>query len=599
MKNTKTKDTSFLFLLALMFIFPFLKGMHDTLTVIIMAAIMIVAIIFKSRKNKCFKYSLDFNFIVISIWSTSYLISSFYAIDKGMALLGFLKMLSIPIFLLLYFQYDISEERKNNIFKVISYSGVFMLLLSALLVPLLKFIPCILDSTTLQKILNYINSSGTWLRVGMVLLLLPFQPLPNLFASNRLQGFFNYANSFGLWLLIGIIILLFQEKLNKKDIASLIILTLGIVLTNSRAIIILTVLAFIISFFFTKLDKKKYITISLTLIAIGISLILLLNFININSRLSDVTSSSEFLTRFLYYKDAITQILKHPFGLGHQGWWTIQSTVQTGVYDCQYVHNAPIQIMLDVGIIPCLLLIALIFKTLFDKKVTAMEKIILLFILAHSMIDFDFEFLAIVYLILLLPHYTIKTTSSKAPHIFLFVLLAINVYFIFPLAFFEANMNELAYKFYPNYTFALRKQILMTDDVDTKLEFATRANKLDKYSYDIYQALHEVALENGDTEEAYKYMRKVLEANKYSMVAYIKYLNFLETAMYEYMDTGDDENTKLYMERIIEVEELIQKALDETNPLAFESNHPPLLDIPEEIQAFIDEVKEYYYEYYE
>lgn len=562
MKKTNTKNTDTTLISLLLFILPFFKGMHDTLTVIIMAAIMIVAIIIKSRKNKEFCCSFDFNFIIILIWTASYLITSFYAVDKGMAFLGALKMLSIPIFLLLYFQYDITKERKNNIFKAVSYSGVFMTILSLLLAPFPKF-------TTF------------------------------FFASNRLQGFFNYANSFGLWLLIGIIILLFQEKLNKKDIASLIILTLGIVLTNSRAIIILTVLAFIISFFFTKLEKKKYITISLSLIAIGISLILLLNFLNINSRLSDVTSSSEFLTRFLYYEDALSQIIKHPCGLGHQGWWTIQPVIQTGVYDCQYVHSAPLQIMLDVGILPCILLVILIIKTLFDKKVSSMEKVILLFMLAHAMIDFDFEFLVIIYLITILQSYTIKSFNAKAPQIILSALALLFIYFIFPLSFFEAKNAKLAYTFYPNYTFALRNQMLNTNDSDEKLELAKRANKLDKYSYDIYLSLHEVALENGDTEEAYKYIKKVLDANKYSMVAYIKYLNFLETAMYEYMDTGDDENTKLYMERIIEVEELIQKALDETNPLAFESNHPPLLDIPEEIQAFIDEVKEYYYEYYE
>ena len=596
MKNIKNKE--FPLIPILLFIFPFFKGMHDTLTVIIMAAIMIVAIIIKSRKNKCFKYSLDFNFIIILIWALSYFVSSFYAVDKGMAFLGALKMLSIPIFLLLCFQYDISEDRKKHIFKAIAYSGVFMTILSLLLAPLLKFMPNIFDSTTFQKILNYIKSSGTWLRIGVVLLLLPFQPIPNIFTANRLQGFFNYANSFGIWLLVGVIILLFQKELTKKDIASLIILILGIVLTNSRAIIILTTLAFIVSFFFTKLNKKKYITISLTLIAIGLSLILLLNFININSRLSDVTSSSEFLTRFLYYEDAITQIIKHPFGLGHQGWWTIQSTIQTGVYDCQYVHNAPLQIMLDVGIIPCLLLIVLIFKTLFDKKVTAMEKVILLFLLVHAMIDFDFEFLSIIYLIVMMPRYNIQSTSSKTPCILLWCTLAINIYFTLPILSFEANNNELAYTLYPNYTFALRKELLLTDDIDKKYELATRVNKLDKYSYDIYQALYDVAIKNGETEEAYNYMKKVLEANKYSMVAYIKYLNFLETAMYEYNEAGDDENAKLYIERIIEVEELIEKTLDETNPLAFESNHPPLLDLPKKIQAFIDEVREYYYETY-
>ena len=216
MKKTNTKNTDATLISLLLFILPFFKGMHDTLTVIIMAAIMIVAIIIKSRKNKEFCCSFDFNFIIILIWTASYLITSFYAVDKGMAFLGALKMLSIPIFLLLYFQYDITKERKNNIFKAVSYSGVFMTILSLLLAPFPKF-------TTF------------------------------FFASNRLQGFFNYANSFGIWLLVGVIILLFQKELTKKDIASLIILILGIVLTNSRAIIILTVLAFIISFFFTKL----------------------------------------------------------------------------------------------------------------------------------------------------------------------------------------------------------------------------------------------------------------------------------------------------------------------------------------------------------
>ena len=63
-------------------------------------------------------------------------------------------------------------------------------------------------------------------------------------------------------------------------------------------------------------------------------------------------TESTFVGRFLYYMDALPQILRRPFGMGYMGYYYDQLSVQTGVYSVMYLHNDLFQLVLDTGWIP-------------------------------------------------------------------------------------------------------------------------------------------------------------------------------------------------------------------------------------------------------
>ena len=69
-----------------------------------------------------------------------------------------------------------------------------------------------------------------------------------------------------------------------------------------------------------------------------------------------MTSSSEFVSRLIYYEDSLSMIAKHPLGLGYEGFWYNQAKEQTGVYSSKYVHSSILQVGLDYGIAPTIAL---------------------------------------------------------------------------------------------------------------------------------------------------------------------------------------------------------------------------------------------------
>ncbi len=135
-----------------------------------------------------------------------YLLTPFWAVDSGMALLGFFKFLPAALFWLLLMQ--LGPEVRERLFLTIPVSGITMTLLSY---PT-RWIPAL---------------------------------TPYFYASGRLGGFFQYSNSFALFLLLGIIPLAFQKKRRFLCLAGILVLLFGILATGSRTVFVLTVLIFL------------------------------------------------------------------------------------------------------------------------------------------------------------------------------------------------------------------------------------------------------------------------------------------------------------------------------------------------------------------
>lgn len=236
--------------------------------------------------------------------------------------------------------------------------------------------------------------------ITMTLLSYPTRWIPALtpyfYASGRLGGFFQYSNSFALFLLLGIIPLAFQKKRRFLCLAGILVLLFGILATGSRTVFVLTVLIFL----WLCLTRKRLRIPLMLLLAACVAAALLFvaitgNQDTIGRFLTISLESSTLMGRLLYYRDVLPVILKHPFGLGYMGYYYAQGGFQTGVYATKFVHNELLQFAVDVGWIPTLLFAFALLRRLLARKTPAMQRMLLFAICAHSMLDFDLQFLSI------------------------------------------------------------------------------------------------------------------------------------------------------------------------------------------------------------
>ena len=93
-----------------------------------LASLALLYFLFENRKTGFFKNDV---FCVCCLIAASYLISTFWAVDKGMAPIGFAKFLALPLFAAVFLQTPI-EERKA-VLTVVAYIGAVMTVLSTLL----------------------------------------------------------------------------------------------------------------------------------------------------------------------------------------------------------------------------------------------------------------------------------------------------------------------------------------------------------------------------------------------------------------------------------------------------------------------------------
>lgn len=552
MKNRKNNNSKKNDLIStILFIAPLLSGLLPLWSNFWVSIVCLIGIVIKIYKNKKIILLKDKKFIFICIYIFSFLFVNFWAVDKGMNIMGFFKNFSIILFILLFIQYNYNDDEKKKVFSVIPYSAVFSLFVSVFLILL-----------------------------GNEAILL----------NGRLQGVFFYANSYGLFLLIGAIILLMKEKIELKDYIMIATLFLGIIITNSRAIIILTILSLISILIINKKNRKK-------ILIVGISFILtfagIYSLSQIEKRVdSEMFESSEFLTRLLYYKDGIDMVKENPFGYGYMGWYYKQVEVQTGVYDTKYVHNSVLQVMLDVGIIPTISLISLLLMTFLDKKQSLINRLLLVLILGHSLIDIDLEYMFFILVIGTMINFkTFEMKKNKIQSVICVIGIVMHAVLCFSGICFECDNYKMAYSLIPFYTDALQEELYSTTSEEEQLNLANKIYKLNRNVSGMYEAMSYEEQKNGNYEKALEYEKKRLSLNKYTMANYMHYTEFLSNALQYYNSKKDDEKVMNFVKEICNVENLIKQTLEKTNPLAYKIKHIPNLEMPAEMKAFIEQVK--------
>ena len=327
----------------------------------IASVILIVYLMIFCIKEHLITLKINIVSLSLAILVFFYLISAIWAVDPGMSLIGFFKFLPVLLFAVCLMQSSCAPK-------------------------LVKTLPYIAAATVLISLaLMYIPFTSSYFSV-----------------AGRLSGVFQYPNTFALFVLVAELIEVRLFKLRWTDIAVIVILVVGLLYTGSRTGFVLAVISNALMLFHRARSKKKFI--------IGFSIFVILCFAAImwipyngetpmTRFLSINWSESTFVGRLLYYQDSLPVILKHPFGLGYCGYYYSQYSFQTGLYTVKFIHNDFLQIFLDVGWIPGIAFIAACIRSLVRARVPG--KIILITIFLFSCLDFNLQFPAVFFILIM------------------------------------------------------------------------------------------------------------------------------------------------------------------------------------------------------
>ena len=554
----KAEKIDILLIKVFFFITPFLFGLYYEFSSYFAQIFILVILLIKLLKQKKIKVYLNFASMALAIISSGYLFTCIYAVDKGMAILGFLKF-TIPLtFGLLLMQYK--QEEVKDMMNLIPISGVIMVIVSILF----KYIPF----------------------------------LPNVFylQNGRMMGFLQYANTFALFLLIGIIYIGYSKQPKWKVIIYNIVLLLGILISGCRTVQILALLNYIIIIIKQKELRMYFIALVIIAIAGTIGYVLITGNLNTVGRyLTTSTSSRSLQERLLYYKDAIPLILRHPFGLGYMGYSYIQPQIQTGIYQAAYVHNDFLQFALDIGIIPLVVLIIALIKNLISKNKELSFRLILLTIVLHMLIDFDLQFM-IIFLILVMTlnlwdnkEYEYETNKIALISIDT-LLIIIYLYFgiVTLLNYFEKD--EIATKMYPIYTkanIAIANNYMQNEDINSAYKIALNIQKTNSELGMIYNIKAYYYYINKDWKSMVQNKKKYLEFNKYNMKEYDEYVLMLSEAIEYYAQNDEMEKAMEYIKQVAEVPSIIEHVKSSTSSISYNLKDKPTFELKSNVQKYI------------
>ena len=125
----RKKETIYSDIIKLFFFFtPFFFGLFYEYAACICAVVLLLLLLYLIDRQK--KLSIRFNMLLTALLAllAGYLLTPFWAVDSGMALLGFFKFLPAALFWLLLMQ--LGPEVRERLFLTIPVSGITMTLLS-------------------------------------------------------------------------------------------------------------------------------------------------------------------------------------------------------------------------------------------------------------------------------------------------------------------------------------------------------------------------------------------------------------------------------------------------------------------------------------
>lgn len=548
-KKTKDKkisqplsDKQYLFLKILFVGSFFLIGGFHEFVACLYSCVELIYLFYLMRKNKSLNIYNNLNFILLVFIIIMYLFSVLYAVDRGMAIIGFVDMLSIVLFALIIMQ--LSKQQRQGLLLLIPKCGVVM-----------------------------VAAGGLSFFTNIV--------YEFFYVSNRLGGFFQYPNTLALFLLLGVIVLYYNRTSTKKDYFQSFILLFGILITGSRTVYLITA-AYLIYF---SIKDRQILKIVIGSLGGVIVLGLLVSFIGVEigiyERISSINlSSSTFIGRLLYYKDGLRALVNHPLGLGYLGYYFIEPQIQTGIYSVRFIHNDILQLALDVGIIPAIMFISILVTSFISNRTSKENKLILLAIVLHSLLDFSLQYKSIFFvLIIVLDLYGPKSEKSKSnllilKYTSLIAGILVSGYFAVAISLHYFGLTDLSIKMLPIYSEAKINKLVNSQDINEGVKLANEILDLNNKIAVCYDVLAVNEYNQGNYDKMIEYKEQSIELQKYNINVYDTYLSQLSIAI-DY----NKKDAKKYIQKALDVEIKLKTIENQTDALAYKIADKPSFEL--------------------
>ena len=520
------------------------------------------------RKNGEFQLSKKLLLLSICLLPMAALITVPYAIDSGMAVLGIVKFLPAALFALLMMQENEAQRER-----------------------LVLLIPLIAAAVT------------------SICLLCGLTPLCELiFINKRFSGAFQYANSYAMFLLVSLLIVLFSYQYYSRILGIIIVILLmtGIVLTGSRAVFFLAVAGIVVWIIYSLWHQKesRQTLLILAFLILGIiALCILLAFLTGHEReLARFTQinwkKSTHLDRLLFFRDGLTVLGQHPFGLGYKGYLFYQGAVQSGDYAVTYVHNDLLQSGLDFGIWMMALLGIGYAAVLIRKDLSMRNRLTLAVMAVHGLFDWDFQFVVMLMILILMSDagrgwcFSLNKIGRTILSSMTAVLAALNLW-VGSAALLEfAHCYEAAAIVYPGMTISQMQVINSHQNDAAGSEAAASICKRNDYCTIALQVMAEQAARRGDFEQMAKYGEKFVQSAKYNETGYGIYVYLLSYAVEREAAVGNQESVLKYLRMVGQVKKMMEDAEKSFSPLAEQVLGKVKLELPDEYAAYVEHAAE-------
>lgn len=512
-----------------------------------------------TKKEQKFVWRWNLTTVSVVLMMGFYLLSILWAVDRGMAFVGFLKFLPVLLFLMLLMQEkDVSE----SIFSCFPYwvAAIVVLFIVAMYIPRLES------------------------RVSV---------------AGRLAGFFQYPNTFALLLLVAELLIIGRIRNKVIDYIVLTVLITGLLMTGSRTVFVLALVSNAVLILFHKNKAVRIIGVG-ALLLIFVGVVIYATFFDgagvITRFVRFSLTESTFVGRFLYFIDAIPLILRYPFGLGYMGYYYMQQSIQTGLYSVMFIHNDWLQMMLDIGWIPCIFFIATIIKTVLNKKVSMSRKVILVTMFLHSCFDFNLQFIGMFLLLLLFLDYESGKVLVIKKHLItlksiIMVVGCISIYCGVSLFLTYMGKHKASLELYPWNTQAQTAVLTEFEDMEEAGEIADCILDRNEYVTLAYTIKARQAYAKGDFRNVITYKNMLLEKAPFQYEECEEYAYMLINGISLYTKAGDRQSADVCRKELLALSDRLEQTKTRLSVLGKMIKDQPTTQFPQDIENYIKKME--------
>lgn len=497
--------------------------------------------------------------VAAAVLLAAYAVTPLWAVDFGEAAFGFYKFLPVLLYLLVQMQQPDARART------------------------IEDLPYVMTALTAVSVaLMYIPALSSYFAV-----------------AGRLSGPLQYPNTFAALLLVAELLLLTRDRLRWWDFGCIAVLLFGILYTGSRTVLILAALANLAALLINKNKRVRLLAVGglvLGVLAVVGYCAVTHSFDVIGRYLNITLNSSTFVGRLLYARDALPVILRHPFGIGYMGYYFIQQSIQTGVYGIMYIHNDFLQILMDVGWVPFLLLAAAIVRAVVSKTLPLRYKLVLLTMVAHSCFDFDLQYVAMFMLFTLFTDtdaFTVKSvaltrvtrTAGAA------VLTVLCLFFGTVKVLYRTEQHAAVVKMYPAATLS---QIELLKDATDPAQMDALADKIlrrNEYVAVAYTAKANYAYSKGDFTRFITYKQQAMDAAPFATVECRDYIDKLQVGITLYTQAGDQNSANVCKRELVRAADRILTIDQRLSELGKKIDEQPGQYLSKDTREYVDLLK--------